>query len=343
MSKFLRVPNGDYTVQVQPGGNIVLDVGQDNGIYGTVTVTGDLLVSGNTTTVDTQNVVIEDNIIVLNNGETGAGITLDESGIRIDRGSLTDAYIVFDEDLQWADPVTATTKNGQFVFKDHNQSIIGIRTNAISTGGGDLYLINSGTGVISVTGTNNYEEQIFAYSGGNLDITGGPNNDGVQDDDYIPNAKGVVDYINAYFAGVFQDKIEEGDTFVETKDFSVTTDPSVVQIGVDGVVSAEFYNNRIELNDVRISDTKIETTSSNESLILSAPGTGAVRVQDVLEISNQPTIDDGSSTPTAPNDGLRLYVDDRAVGGSGLYFVHSDTTRDEIISNNRALVYSMLF
>ena len=343
MSKFLQVPNGDYTVQVQPGGNIVLNTGFDQG---TVTITGDLLVAGTTTTINTENMTVEDNIILLNSGETGAGITLDESGIRIDRGALVDAYMVFDEDLTWADPVTATTKNGVFTFKDHTQALLGVRTNSISTGGGDLYLINQDQGVISVTGTNNYEEQVFTYVAGNLDITGGPNADGIQDDDIIPNAKGLVDYINGYFAGVFQDKIEEGTvskTYVETKDIEVTTDPSVVEIGVDGVIQAEFYGNRIELNDVRISGTKIETTSSNESLILSAPGTGAVRVQDVLEISNQPTIDDGLSEPTLPDSGLRLYVDARTVGGSGLFFVHEDTTRDEIISNNRALVYSMLF
>lgn len=340
MSKFLQVPYGDYTIQVQPGGNIVLNTGFDQG---TVTITGDLLVAGTTTTINTQNMTVEDNIILLNSGESGAGITLDEAGIRIDRGALVDAYMVFDEDLQWTDPITATTKNGAFTFKDHNQALVGLRTNSISTGGGDLYLINQDTGVISVTGTNNYEEQVFTYSGGSLNITGGPNGDGVQDDDIIPNARGIVDYINGYFAGVFQDRIEEGDTAVETQDQSVTSSPSLVEVRVDGSAKARFFNNRIELNDIRIADSLIESTTSNQTLVLSAPGTGAVRVQDVLEISSQPTIDDGTSEPTVPDNGLRLYIDNRTVGGSGLFFVHEDQTRDEIISNNRALVYSMLF
>ena len=343
MSKFLQVPYGDYTVQVQPGGNIVLNTGFDQG---TVTITGNLLVAGTTTTINTENMTVEDNIIVLNSGETGAGITLNESGIRIDRGALVDAYMVFDEDLTWTDPVTDTTKNGVWVLKDDTSALVGLRTNSISTGGGDLYLINQDQGVISVTGTNNYEEQVFTYVAGNLDITGGPNADGIQDDDIIPNAKGLVDYINGYFAGVFQDKIEEGTiskTYVETKDIEVTTDPSVVEIGVDGVVQAEFYNNRIELNDIRISGTKIETTNSNSTLTLSAPGTGTVKIQDVLEVSKMPTIDDVATEASVPESGINFYVKDRDIGGSGLFFVHEDTTRDEIISNNRALVYSMLF
>jgi hypothetical protein len=341
MSKFLRVPNGDYTIQVQEGGNIVLDTGSAEGL---VTITGDLVVQGETTTVNTTNTFIEDNILELNSGETGAGITLEESGIRVNRGAFPDAFLTFDERLQWADPITASTLYGQFVLRKDGGSLVGLRTNAITTGGGDLYLINSGTGVISVTGTNNYEEQVFTYAAGSLNIAGGPNADGIQDDDYIPNARSIVDYINAYFAGVFQDRIEEGgDTYVETLDRLITGDPSRVEIGVDGNISAQFFENRIELNSLRISGTKIESTSSNETLILSAPGTGAVRVQDVLEITSQPTIDDGTSEPIAPDSGTRLYVDDRTVGGSGLFFVHEDTTRDEIISNNRALVYSMIF
>ena len=343
MSKFLQVPYGDYTIQVQPGGNIILNTGFDQG---TVTITGDLLVAGNTTTVNTENMTIEDNIILLNSGETGAGITLNTSGIRIDRGSLVDAYVVFDEDLSWTDPVTDTTKNGVWVLKDDTSALVGLRTNSISTGGGDLYLINQDQGVISVTGTNNYEEQVFTYVAGNLDITGGPNADGVQDDDYIPNAKSLVDYINSYFAGVFKDRIEEGTlskTFVETKDIEVTGNQSSVDIGIDGTIKAQFFDNRIELNNLRISGTKIETIDSNEPMILSAPGTGAVTINDVLEINSQPTIDDASLEPTLPESGMRLYVSDRAEGGSGLFFGHEDTTRDEIISNNRALVYSMLF
>ena len=49
---------------------------------GDVTIGGDLTVNGTTTTLDTQNMTIEDNIIVLNQGETGAGVTLGSSSLR---------------------------------------------------------------------------------------------------------------------------------------------------------------------------------------------------------------------------------------------------------------------
>ena len=154
MSKYVNVPTGNYSVIVQSGGTITLDTGPQTG---DVTVTGNLPVQGTTTTVTSQNLDIRDNILTLNSGETGAGITLDDSGLEMDRGTFVNALFTFNENIQWSDPVTDTTKTGGFVFKDANNALVGIRTNNINTGGGDLYLINAGTGTVSVTGTTNYD------------------------------------------------------------------------------------------------------------------------------------------------------------------------------------------
>jgi hypothetical protein len=188
MSKYLNVPTGDYKISVQEGGNITLNTGFETG---QVIITGNLLVRGNTTTVQSEDLTVRDNIIVVNSGENGAGITLDTAGLRIDRGSLSDGYILFDEDITWRDPITETTKTGGFIFRNELNALVGIRTNSISTGGGDLYLINAGTGVISVTGTNNYENQ-------------------VTDDDHITNKKYVDTAITTAFATVLLTQIGAG-------------------------------------------------------------------------------------------------------------------------------------
>ena len=180
MSKYVNVPTGNYSVIVQDNGTITLDTGIQTG---NVIVTGNLTVQGSTTTVTSQNLDIKDNILTLNKGEAGAGITLDDSGLEMDRGSFTNVFFTFNENIQWSDPVTDTTKTGSFVFKDANNALIGIRTNNINTGGGDLYLINNGTGTVSVTGTNNYENQ-------------------VTDDDDLPNKKYVDDSITNAFIGL---------------------------------------------------------------------------------------------------------------------------------------------
>jgi len=51
-----------------------------------VTIDGDLKVLGNTSTISSTDTEIVDNTIVLNSGETGPGVSLNVSGIEIDRG-----------------------------------------------------------------------------------------------------------------------------------------------------------------------------------------------------------------------------------------------------------------
>lgn len=66
-----------------------------------VTIIGNLTVQGATTTVSSTDTEIADRVIILNSGETGAGITSAPfaAGITIDRGSLPDASLVFDENF----------------------------------------------------------------------------------------------------------------------------------------------------------------------------------------------------------------------------------------------------
>ena len=101
MSKYLNVPNGNYKVSVQTGGTITLDTGLETG---TVEITGDLIVRGEQTTINTTELDIEDRIITLNSGETGSGISVlpgvpRASGFKVDRGNSSDAFFNYDEDV----------------------------------------------------------------------------------------------------------------------------------------------------------------------------------------------------------------------------------------------------
>jgi len=73
------------------------DLCADTTVEGNLTVEGDLTVMGNTTTIQSETHVITDNKIVVNDGELGAGVTLGTAGIEIDRGSLPDYLICFEE------------------------------------------------------------------------------------------------------------------------------------------------------------------------------------------------------------------------------------------------------
>jgi len=70
-------------VKTAAPGNFALDVNGTARFQDSVQITGDLTVTGTTTTVNTQNLTIEDNIIVLNS----SGSIGNDAGIMIDRGS----------------------------------------------------------------------------------------------------------------------------------------------------------------------------------------------------------------------------------------------------------------
>lgn len=73
------------------------------------TVGGNLTITGTTTTISATQTEIKDRVILLNDGESGAGVTGRYSGLEIDRGSANNAFIVFDEN---DDVFKISTDNG---------------------------------------------------------------------------------------------------------------------------------------------------------------------------------------------------------------------------------------
>jgi hypothetical protein len=76
-------------------GNVEATAGTSN--FNDVIISGDLTITGDATELQTTNTAITDNVIVLNKGEAGAGVTLGTSGIQIDRGGLADKTLLWDE------------------------------------------------------------------------------------------------------------------------------------------------------------------------------------------------------------------------------------------------------
>lgn len=82
-------------------------------VGGALTVTGNLTVNGTTTTIDTNNIVIEDNVILLNKNEAGLGVTAGTAGIEIERGTANNVSWIWDETNKWwkADAATSGEAN----------------------------------------------------------------------------------------------------------------------------------------------------------------------------------------------------------------------------------------
>ena len=327
MSKYLNVPNGNYKVSVQTGGTIFLDTGFDTG---TVEISGNLLVKGDTTTVNTATLNIEDNIITVNSGETGAGITLDTAGIEINRGTYPDAYLVFDENLH------PDANKGRFVLRDSASQLVSLQTNEINSNSTNL-LLDAGSSTVRVNPTVNYEEKVFTYVAGTLTAYDAANAD------VIPNTQSVVDYVAFNFANVFLRQIGDADSSIEIDDFENTGVDSVIAFKINGNIVSQLYADRWEFDEIRFAGSTIETISSNEDLVLKSPGTGSIRIDDTLHLNRVPSDGDASLEPSQPLDGTKIYVADQYTGKSGIYFVNDQGNRDELVSKNRALLYGMLF
>jgi len=88
--------NSSYTLEtINPADTVTLDTSL-------VTVTGNLVVLGVQTVVESTTTQVVDPVITLNQGESGSGVTSGYAGIEVDRGSGTDVKLVWAESLgQW--------------------------------------------------------------------------------------------------------------------------------------------------------------------------------------------------------------------------------------------------
>ena len=204
MSKIVKVSQSDYRLKVQSSGTITLDTGSN---VGTVYITGNLEVQGTTTTIDTANLTIEDNIILLNKGETGTGVTEVTSGLQIDRGSLDDAQLVWDEAVD------------KFRFQTITEVGVGTLANIV-------------VGTIATDPTTNLQFDMQSGAGTLRVINSTDYEDRVLDDDDIPNKKYVSDYVYASGGFAVVDKII----------YPVSSLPGLQDTSVEaGVSSVRFY------------------------------------------------------------------------------------------------------
>jgi hypothetical protein len=350
MGQFLRV-NGDYNIRAGDGAKITLDTGPVAS-GGSVRVTGNLVVEGDTFNINTTNLTIEDNIISLNVGEVGPGVSLIYSGIEIERGNTSsitpqnNASFLYDESTDsWI--LAHGSAPGPFNFDASSLRLKQILTNS-TTDSGDLTLIGTGTGVVKVIGTTTYEAQ-------------------VTHDDDLPNKKYVDDAIqnNPTFQIVAP---QSQDTKVVIADKEITPNTSgtagslayftattthstygesAVSIIVDNLLIGQFYANRFEIGDLEIGGgpDRNEITSrasiTNENIYVRTQGTGKLQTNYAIQVENI------GSIPSYVSNSVLLYAASPSIGTTGLYFVNDSAEaakqNGELISKNKALVFSMLF
>lgn len=381
-TKVVSIPNGDYKIIVRQGsrnlsnpeygGNITLDVGRADRTLGrgTVTITGDLVVEGKQTTVESETMTVVDNIIKVNvdgGGPTGiiiGGTINSQAGIEIDRGggsgNYQNALIVFKDNPDIGATggtyylgTDTSPHPGVFVFKTQSTGdLIGIQTSHINSRGGNLYLLGkddsgaNATGYISVTGTNAYERNLLNYDDWDLIPPTGPII--VDKPDGVPNMKAIEDYLNSLLAFLELPKIIEDDTSVEVRDSNTLalspyrptgyTPPlaSEINFKVDGTLKGYFDADGLNVDNVRILTNTVANTNATADLILSALN-GNIKVDGYLNLVDQTT-----APPVVVGVNKVYSKATLGMGKSGVFFVNT-TTSDELVSRRRALGFSMIF
>jgi predicted nucleic-acid-binding Zn-ribbon protein len=315
--------NGNYKIKTALNGQIILDTGPT---IGQVVVTGNLIVKGNTTIGDVTNVAVvdmkvEDNIITLNSGESGNGVTLNYAGIEIDRGQVDKAAIVFDESTNtW---LFAKGQNGTYNFTDNN-SIKLSNITFTDTSDPDGYDIRvrsvagPGTGVLRIFDIENYEDYVLN------------NND-------IPNKR----YVDRRIIERPAFQIIRDDSRVIVEDIDETEDPLLLESKISTYVDSNLimtaYSNRIDIQNLRFYTNIVENPGTNENIILKTSGTGRVEMDYALQYNHT------GSTPANVTGATLVYGDTPSPeGGSGVYFVNEQVS-GELISKRKALTFSLIF
>lgn len=317
MTQVIRT-NGDYKIQAKSNGAVItLDTP-------TVVVTGNLTVEGTRTDVNVNNLYIEDNIINVNTGEspTHSGITLTYAGLEINRGSANNVAVLYNETSSAWEFVEDTLAG--YATTNSKIKVRSIITD-VTVNNGDLALIGDHIGVITVPTLNSpldYTTQILTRG---------------RDDD-IPN-KGYVDYAIANRDP--QPSLGSDDTTIVARDKDVLNDGvsvSSIQLTVDGQENVYLYADKTLIHDLEFRSNIIENITTTGNIRLVTNGSGKLETNFAIQIDQILT----AGEPLAVTDTTVIYSKVPGAADSGIYFVNN-LKRDELISKNKALVFSMLF
>jgi len=331
MSRILKVSQSDYRLQVQTGGNIILDTGDAVGL---VTITGNLDVLGTQTVIESVNSYINDNKISLNynpndpySGDGISSVFGYQAGIEIGRGSRDWAEFVFSEQVTHYDTLVSDDVVGTFQIKTRNSNtnstaLSGIQLRTIATDGtADLaFDMGNSVPVLKIVNSSNYESR-------------------VTDPDHIPNKKFVNDYVSAT-GGVANVTLIHY-PLTGTYSSSVECTNTTINFAVGLQLRAQISSGGMSIDRITFAGDTISNSGLN-NLVLTATNNN-VEVDAFLNLSDQ------ASDPTAVSGKTPVYAKSaEGAGRTGIYFVNdvpygeSSYNQDELVSKNRAVLLGIL-
>jgi hypothetical protein len=299
----------DLTIDIDSDGNI--DIANDLNVDGDVVVTGDLTVNGTTTTINTETVEIEDNILNLNRTQGDPDTpTATTSGISIYRGtSNPEASFIFDD----GDDTWDLTNN--IVIAGTAQATT-LTDGTASLNGGTLSNAVLANGVTATTqspgdSTDKVATTAFvaaAVTAEDLDFAGDSGTGSVDLDSQTFTIAGTTNEIETSASGqtitigLPDDVVITGDLTVDTNTLYVDSTNNQVGIGTLSPVA--------KLHLVNTTDTalKIECSGENEN--------------------------DDALIQLATTSGTFTIINDKSVGTSGALIFNGNVANNIVIDHN---------
>lgn len=331
---------GNYNIQAS-NGNITL-------ASPATIVTGNLIVYGTQTSIDSVNLVVTGTVVILNQGEpgptTGSGITqltpgfpAQTAGFMIARGlnnsTTAGAFLLYDDsvttiaqDRNTTSTVTGMWRTSGQYYQPTNQYGGVIEVQAIRTPNQsflNLLGAENPNAVLTVKGTTNYSGNVI-------------------DADDIPN-KDYVDSRLSLGTTVTQ-KLQVGQTYIQLFDNSVSTSSQYFNVSnrimavVGGSVAISITDGATEIEGLTILNSSIVVTNTvtDTNIELTPAGLGIVQMDSGF-----------SMLQTTPINTVTNYTGIYSTstiggGGTGVFFVNSAKT-DELVSRKQAIVYGIIF
>ena len=320
--------SGDYKVSASAG-TVTLDAPL-------TIVNGNLTVMGATTTIESINATIKDNIVILNSGEVGPGVTPGggTSGIMVARGNSDSesvgAFFYYDENFN-ANYFGITATGKWVVGKPTSRFGRALECGSI--------LLPSNVNTFSFFSSVNLDAVLSV--GGYTRGIGYDYENRLSDPDQIPN-KAYVDSIIG--STVYAQRLQVGDSFVEINDDSISTSSIFysptprVKVGLNTTsnIVLQLEGTAAQFYGLQINDTTVQSRVTGTNITVEPGVNGIIQLASAIRIEK--------TTPIASTASYTGIYSTSTVGGggTGLYYVNTADT-DELVSRKRAIIYGIIF
>jgi hypothetical protein len=320
-------------------------------VNGNATITGNLTVNGTTTSIDTVNLVVEDNIITINKNQTGTPPTSLRSGIEVERGDSVNVQWQWNELNKWWEAEGGADATERNIWAAGNI----VAGSVLATNGNDIFFNNADAGSGATSSIIVKRGSILADVAFRWNQTALRWESTTNGSSYIALPNQALDTgSNPTFAGIRAGNIFVGDTTdneIDTITGNLTIDSAGGTVTVDDILvvndnltvfgSTTLGNASDDVVSINSGTVNIGTTSINAAVTVGDAATDSLTVNATTTFNNNVTIGSSAAdtlTVTSEVAGNIFFTDNATttprgvtgtVGGNDQWFVGGAATASD--------------